>query len=101
MWLMNLEDLVNQLRREYDYVLFDSPPIDTNTPDAGMIGRATGKALLVVRMNKTRRESVEGAIRELHGATVRVFGFLLRPGLSYFPVTMGHSNRRPGNPIYT
>jgi capsular exopolysaccharide synthesis family protein len=72
-----LEDLVNQLRREYDYVIFDSPPINTNTPDAGMIGRATGQAMLVVRMNKTRRESVEDAIRQLHGAKVEVGGLIL------------------------
>jgi len=72
-----LEELVNQLRREYDYVIFDSPPINTSTPDAGMIGRATGQALVVVRMNKTRRESVEEAIRQLHGAKVEVGGIIL------------------------
>ena len=47
-----LEDLVAQLRRTYDYVIFDSPPIN-GPPDAGMIGRATGQALVVVRMNRT------------------------------------------------
>ena len=72
-----LEDLVNRLRREYDYVLFDTPPIDTKTPDAGMIGRATGQALLVVRMNKTRKESVDEAIRQLHASKVEVNGLIL------------------------
>ena len=72
-----LEDLVNRLRREYDYVLFDTPPMDTKTPDAGMIGRAAGQALLVVRMNKTRKESVEEAIRQLHGSKVEVNGLIL------------------------
>jgi len=72
-----LEDMVNQLRRQYDYILFDTPPIGTNIPDAGMIGRAVGQAIVVVRMNHTRRESVEGAIRQLHGAKVEVSGLVL------------------------
>ena len=72
-----LEDMVNLLRREYDHVVFDSPPIGTNIPDAGMIGRAVGQAIVVVRMNKTRRESVEAAIRQLHSAKVEVSGLVL------------------------
>lgn len=72
-----LEDLVTRLRREYDYVIFDTPPMDTKTPDAGMIGRAAGQALLVVRMNKTRKESVEETIRQLHGSKVEIAGLIL------------------------
>ncbi len=72
-----LEDMVNRLRREYDYVVFDSPPTSTNIPDAGLIGRAVGQAIVVVRMNKTRRESVEAAIRQLHSAKVDVSGVIL------------------------
>lgn len=72
-----LEDMVNQLRRQYDYVVFDTPPIGTNIPDAGMIGRAVGQAIVVVRMNNTRRESVDAAIRQLHGAKVEVTGLVL------------------------
>ena len=71
-----LEDLVTQLRREYDHVLFDTPPIN-RAPDAGLIGRCTGEAILIVRMNKTRRESVEKAIRLLHAANVKVNGVIL------------------------
>jgi len=71
-----LEDLVTQLRRTYDYVIFDSPPIN-GPPDAGMIGHATGRAIVVVRMKKTRLESVKQAIRLLHAAKVEVNGIVL------------------------
>ena len=45
--------------------------------ETGMIGRAVGEALLVVRMNKTRRESAEKAIRLLHSANVDLAGLVL------------------------
>ncbi len=71
-----LEDLVRDLRRQYDYVIFDAPPIN-GLSDAGMLGRTVGDALLVVQMNKTRRESVEKAVRLLHAANVNVSGLIL------------------------
>ena len=71
-----LEEIVAELRRKYDYVLFDTPPINV-VSDAGMLGRATGEALLVVRMHKTHRESVDKAIRLLHAANVKPAGMVL------------------------
>jgi capsular exopolysaccharide synthesis family protein len=72
----DLEEFFRQVRRQYDYILVDSPPIN-NAPDAGMIGRATGNSLLVVRMGKTHRESVDRAVRLLHAAQVEVSGIVL------------------------
>ncbi len=71
-----LHEIVSDLRRQYDYVIFDSPPINS-VSDAGMLGDATGEALLVVRMYKTRRETVDKAIRLLHAANVKVVGIVL------------------------
>ena len=71
-----LEEIILELRRQYDYVIFDTPPINV-VSDAGMLGRATGEALLVVRINKTRRESVEKAIRLLRAANVKPVGIVL------------------------
>jgi capsular exopolysaccharide synthesis family protein len=71
-----LDELVEQLRRQYDYVLFDTPPVNIAS-DAGMLGRATGEALLVVRMNKTHRESVGRAVALLHAANVKPAGIIL------------------------
>lgn len=79
-----LEESVTELRRRYDYVLFDTPPI-TVASDAGMLGRATREALLVVRMNKTRRESVDRAIGLLHAANVKPVGMILTHQRYYIP----------------
>lgn len=71
-----LEETVAELRRQYDYVIFDTPPINV-VSDAGMLGQAAGEALLVVRMHKTHRESVDKALRLLHAANVKPAGIVL------------------------
>jgi len=79
-----LEEVIAQLRRQYDFVLLDTPPINVAS-DAGSVGRAAGDAILVVRMNKTRRESVDKAIRLLHAANVRPVGIVLTHQMYYIP----------------
>jgi Mrp family chromosome partitioning ATPase len=71
-----LDEIVSELRRQYEYVIFDTPPINVAS-DAGILGKAVGDALLIVRMNKTGRESVEEAIRLLHAANVKLPGIIL------------------------
>lgn len=71
-----LDEVVQELREKYEYVLFDTPPI-TGASDAGTLGRVVGEAIVVVRMNKTRRESVDQAIRLLHAANVKPIGMVL------------------------
>ncbi|MCE5328569.1 MAG: CpsD/CapB family tyrosine-protein kinase [Planctomycetaceae bacterium] len=71
-----LDDVVRHMQKNFDYVLFDTPPINA-LADAGMIGRLTGEALLVVRMNKTQREAVQAALHRLEPLRVRVAGLVL------------------------
>lgn len=81
-----LDEIISQLRKAYDYVLIDTPPIN-NISDAGMLGQVqvSGEALLVVRMNKTSRESVNRAIRLLHAANVKIAGICLSHQQYYVP----------------
>ncbi len=83
-----LEDLIGGLRKDYDFVLLDTPPVHVagskrqygrsiSHSTAGILGRTAQDALLVVRMNKTRRESVEAALRQLRAAHVRPVGLVL------------------------
>jgi len=72
----DLEDAVIELRKRYDYVIVDSPPINI-VADAGMLGRIIGEALLVVQMGKTRKEVVDKAVRLLHAANVNIAGMIL------------------------
>ena len=79
-----LDEIVAELRRRYDYVLFDTPPV-TVAPDAGMLGRAVTEAVLVVRMYKTHQETVGSAIRLLHAANVKPVGIVLTHHKYYIP----------------
>lgn len=79
-----VEEIVMDLRRRYDYVIFDAPPMN-EVSDAGILGRAVGNALLVVRLNRTRRESTEKAIRLLHAANVELAGIVLTHRKYYIP----------------
>ena len=79
-----LEELVIDLRRIYDFVIFDTPAIN-QIADAGMLGLSAGEALLVVRMYKTRRESVETAIRLLEASNVKFGGVILTDRKHFIP----------------
>jgi capsular exopolysaccharide synthesis family protein len=79
-----LEEIVTELRRRYDYVLFDTPPV-TIAPDAGMLGRAVSDAILIVRMFRTPRDTVDSAIRLLHAANVKPVGIVLTHHKYYIP----------------
>jgi capsular exopolysaccharide synthesis family protein len=79
-----LGEIVGELRRRYDYVLFDTPPI-TIKPDAGTLGQAVHEAILVVRMYKTHRETADNAIRLLHAANVKPVGVVLTHHKYYIP----------------
>lgn len=79
-----LEDIVIDLRRQYNYIIFDTPAINVIS-DAGLLALSTGEALLVARMYKTRRESIENAIRLLHASNVRFAGMILTNRKHFIP----------------
>lgn len=79
-----VEEVLTALRRDYDYVLFDTPPVGV-APDACMLGRAVSDALIIVRMYRTRRETVDSAIRLLHAANIKTTGVVLTHRRYYIP----------------
>jgi len=79
-----LQDITTQLRRHHDYVLLDTPPINS-VSDASMLGQAVDEALLIVRMNRTRRESVDKAIKLLDAVNVKLAGLVLTHQKYYIP----------------
>ncbi len=85
-----LQEIIAALRARYDYVILDTPAI-ASLPDAAMVGLAgqgaaqAPEALLVVRMYKTRRESVDSSIRHLRGAGVKLSGVVLTDRKFFIP----------------
>ncbi len=79
-----LAEMVCALRRQYEFVLVDTPPVN-RVSDVGMIGRCAGDALMVVRMNRTSREAVNKAMRLLHAVNINVAGLALTHQKYFIP----------------
>lgn len=67
--------LLGELRRQYDHIIIDTPPV-VELADAGIVGGRGDEVLLVVRMNVTPRTLVEQAIRNLSRYKTPVAGII-------------------------
>ena len=65
--------LIKNLRRVYDYVIIDSPPLLPVT-DGALLARITDGALLVVRSHRTTRDQVAQAVDNLNKADATLLG---------------------------
>lgn len=77
-WLLEsvqMEALLEALRKLYDYVLIDLPPVNTVT-DAAILSRCTDGILLVVRHNVTAKREVAEMLRQLRFAGAKILGFV-------------------------
>jgi len=79
-----MTEIIYELRRQYPCILFDTPPVNA-VSDAGVLGRTVGEAMLVVRMHRTTRESVDRAVGLLHAADVKITGMFLTHQKEYVP----------------
>lgn len=71
-----LGDLLRDLRRDYDHVLLDTPPVNM-VADARIIGPSADEALLVVRAGRTTRDAVGCALQLLDAVKVKLAGVVL------------------------
>jgi hypothetical protein len=61
---VQLRQMANRLSSVYDYVIFDVPPPDGETP-SDLLATATSTVVIVVRMHRTPRRSVEDLLDTL------------------------------------
>ena len=66
--------LLSELRRMFDYIIIDAPPLGIFTDATVLIGRADG-ALMVVRANKTRYAALDRVLEPL--PRERLLGIIL------------------------
>lgn len=71
-----MSELIEDLQREYDVVLYDAPPLLPVT-DAAVLARLVGGAIMVVAAGRTRRQQVEGAIDALDNVDAPLSGVVL------------------------
>jgi protein-tyrosine kinase len=77
--LLNSELLKNriaELRKEFDYVLIDAPPLGQYA-DAVALGRLADGLIFVLEANSTRREAARKVMDGLRAAQVNVLGAVL------------------------
>jgi polysaccharide biosynthesis transport protein len=88
-------ELFEQLVKEFDFVLVDSPPV-LPVADALVLERLTGGALMVVAAGSTRRHHLTEALHAFETADATVAGFALTktpedPGSYYGYYRQSHS----------
>ena len=67
---------IGMVRREFDYVLFDTPPVGAFI-DAAILSSLVDGTVLVVRDNFTKRDQVRAAYEQLSKADANVIGAVL------------------------
>lgn len=93
--------LVNRWREEFDYVVFDTPPLLASA-DSAILSRHMDGTLLIVRERSCRRRAVAVALESLQAAGGRVLGTVViaRRGtrgdvwLAEYPYAYGYGSRK-------
>ena len=67
---------VDFLRRKYDMILLDSPPVNMVT-DSVILSRIANGVVLIVRAGMTKREFVKRSTEQLHQADANILGGVL------------------------
>ncbi len=74
-----LENLFNALRKIYDFVIVDLPPVQT-VPDAMILSKHIDGYLLMVREKQSRHREVSETLKQMRIADVKLLGFVSTGG---------------------
>ena len=72
-----MERLIQQLKADYDYILFDLPPV-TAVSDALAVSKFLDGMIMVVRGGVSDQKMLAESMRQLEMVNVRVLGFVYR-----------------------
>ena len=102
---LRMQELVELLKHNFDYVILDAPPVTVVT-DAAVVGRLTAGALLVVRSKFASARTVRQAKAKLENVGIRILGGVLtrfnmrksgwRAGYDYNQYEYGYGQKRSG-----
>jgi len=71
-----MKERISELRQEFDYVLIDSPPLNTYS-DGVVLGQLSDGLVLVLEANATRREAALKITDGLRSARIKILGAVL------------------------
>jgi capsular exopolysaccharide synthesis family protein len=71
-----MKQLIEQMREQFDFVLLDSPPIQSVT-DSLALSQFVAGTVVVVRAGKTTYEVLEAGLKKLRAINSRILGFVL------------------------
>jgi capsular exopolysaccharide synthesis family protein len=71
-----MEDFLNDVRRRFDFVIIDTPPIISVT-DSGIVGAQTDGVFMVVQAGRTQRGIIRRAEELLHQSHSNILGHIL------------------------
>ena len=71
-----LERLFAALRKNYDYIIVDLPPVIT-VPDASILSKYLDGYLMVVRERETEHRAVKEMLRRLQMTEAKILGFVV------------------------
>jgi len=77
-------ETLKRMRDEFDYVIFDAPPVNGYL-DSIMIGTRVDGVILVVESGKTRKQVAIKAKQELEEAGAKILGVILNRRKHYIP----------------
>jgi capsular exopolysaccharide synthesis family protein len=69
-------EIVETLRKEYDRVIFDSPPLAA-VSDALILSQSVDGVLLILEFGKTRRGTFKRSLEQLHGIGAPLLGCVI------------------------
>jgi capsular exopolysaccharide synthesis family protein len=91
-----MENLLQQLRMTYDFIILDSSPVGT-VSDAIILSPSCDGVVIVARENQTPKRALLRSIIKLQSANARVLGFVYN-GLRYKRGLI--PNKRLNTPVY-
>lgn len=71
-----LQELINKLKNEYDYILIDTPPVKVNS-DALMISKLSDGIVYVIGYNTIKKNIVKDSVNELLRHDKQIIGAVL------------------------
>lgn len=97
-----MRQLLAGVASAYDVILLDAPPL-LPVVDAAVLGRQVSGALVVVRLNFARKDSVRRALRSLEQGGAKVLGVVVNavqqgPSGYYYATDAGRGGRKGAEP---